>query len=291
MRSRFGGWPSIGIEPLAGLVQPRQRLQQTHRVRHLRAVEDLLGRAVLDHVAAVHHEHVLARLGHDAEVVGDQDDRRAQPLLHLVHQLDDLRLDRHVERGRRLVGDQHGGIARERHRDHHALAHAAGELVRIVAQRASRRPGSAPAAASRRPCRARLSCCSPRCSRTASAICSPTVSTGFSEVIGSWKIIAMSLPRIFRISASLFSSRFSPLKRILPRSIAPGLRDQPHDRERGDRLAGTRLADDAERRARLDREREPVDGATTPSSVLNVVLRSWTSSSAKRELALNSRQD
>ena len=32
--------------------------------------------------------------------------------------------------------------------------------------------------------------------RTASAIWSPTVSTGLSEVIGSWKIIAMRLPRM-----------------------------------------------------------------------------------------------
>src|SRR5438552_4781161 len=47
------------------------------------------------------------------------------------------------------------------------------------------------AIASRRPRRS--------CRRTASAICSPTVNTGFSEVIGSWKIIAISLPRIFGI--------------------------------------------------------------------------------------------
>src|SRR5579872_1034027 len=61
-----------------------------------------------------------------------------------------------------------------------------------------------------------------RCSCTASAICSPTVSTGLSEVIGSWKIIAMSLPRIFRISDSLFFSRLSPLKLISPPSKRPG---------------------------------------------------------------------
>ena len=37
-----------------------------------------------------------------------------------------------VESGRRLVGDQEIGVVDERHRDHHALTHAAGELVRIV---------------------------------------------------------------------------------------------------------------------------------------------------------------
>ena len=45
-------------------------------------------------------------LGDHAEVVGDQDDRRAELALQLAHQVEDLRLDRDVERGGRLVGDQ-----------------------------------------------------------------------------------------------------------------------------------------------------------------------------------------
>ena len=51
--------------------------------------------------------------------------------LQLFQQLEDLRLDGHVERRRRLVGDQHVGIVGERHGDHDALPLAAGELVRI----------------------------------------------------------------------------------------------------------------------------------------------------------------
>ena len=43
-----------------------------------------------------------------------------------------LRLDHDVERGRGLVGDDDGRAAGERHRDHHALLLAAGELVRVV---------------------------------------------------------------------------------------------------------------------------------------------------------------
>ena len=52
--------------------------------------------------------------------------------LQLAHQVEDLRLDRHVERGGRLVGDQQLRVAGQRHRDHHALPHAAGQLVRIL---------------------------------------------------------------------------------------------------------------------------------------------------------------
>ena len=56
-------------------------------------------------------------------------------LLKLADQLEDLRLDGDVERGGRFVGDQQLRAAGERHRDHHALAQAAGELVRIGSTR------------------------------------------------------------------------------------------------------------------------------------------------------------
>ena len=62
----------------------------------------------------------------------DQHDRRAESLADVAHQVEDARLDRHVERRRRLVRDEHLRVAGERHRDHHALTHAAGELVRVL---------------------------------------------------------------------------------------------------------------------------------------------------------------
>ena len=51
--------------------------------------------------------------------------------LQLAHQVEDLGLDRDVEGGRRLVGDQQLGLGGERHGDHHPLRLAAGELVRV----------------------------------------------------------------------------------------------------------------------------------------------------------------
>ena len=68
-------------------------------------------------------------------------------LLQVAHQVEDLRLDGHVERGGGLVGDQQLGVAGQRHRDHRALPHAAGELVRVVVDPLGRlrdaRPGRA----------------------------------------------------------------------------------------------------------------------------------------------------
>ena len=57
---------------------------------------------------------------------------------NLLAQLDqlgqDLPLHHHVERRGRLVHDDDLRLEGERHRDHHALAHAAGELVRVGVQ-------------------------------------------------------------------------------------------------------------------------------------------------------------
>ena len=70
-------------------------------------------------------------LGDHAEIVRDQQHAHAQIALQVGEQLEDLRLNGHVERGGRLVGDQQLGLAGERDGDHHALAHAARQLVRI----------------------------------------------------------------------------------------------------------------------------------------------------------------
>ena len=67
------------------------------------------------------------------EVVCDEHERQAEAVRQPRQQLEDLRLHHHVERRRRLVGEQDRRVAGERHRDRCALAHAAGELVREVA--------------------------------------------------------------------------------------------------------------------------------------------------------------
>ena len=65
---------------------------------------------------------------------------RSNSLLELLEQVDDLRLDRDVERRDRLVGDDEVGVERERARDADALALAARELVRVARRRVGRQP-------------------------------------------------------------------------------------------------------------------------------------------------------
>ena len=62
----------------------------------------------------------------------DQHHRGAALGGEALQQRDDLRLDRDVERGGRLIGDQQARLGGERERDDYALTHAARKLVRIV---------------------------------------------------------------------------------------------------------------------------------------------------------------
>ncbi len=105
--------------------------EQAPGVGVLGVVEDLVERSLLDDPPRVHHQHPVGDLGDDAEVVGDEDRRQAALAVEPLEQGQDLRLDGDVERRRRLVGDQHLGLERQRHRDHRPLAHAAGEFVRV----------------------------------------------------------------------------------------------------------------------------------------------------------------
>ena len=77
----------------------------------LRVVEDLLLVALLDDPARVHDQNPVGDVRDDAEVVGDENDSRPELSLQVLDQLENLSLDRHVERGRRLVGDQQVRVA------------------------------------------------------------------------------------------------------------------------------------------------------------------------------------
>src|SRR6202022_1934142 len=106
--------------------------QQRPGVRMLRALENLLHRALFHDLTRVHHDDALADPGDHSEVVGDQHDRGRQLAVEVTQELDDLCLHGHVKRSGGLVGDQHLRLVGQAHGDHHALPHPAAELVRVV---------------------------------------------------------------------------------------------------------------------------------------------------------------
>ena len=117
------------------------------------------------------------------------------------------------------------------------------------------------------------------CSSSASVIWRPMVSTGLSEVMGSWKIMAILLPRTLRISSSLSLSRSRPVKEHLA----------AHDLARG--LGMRRMTDSTltllpqplsptmpSVSPSFTKNETPSTALTTPSCVKNWVLSPFTSS-------------
>ena len=111
--------------------QRRRAAQEGVGIGVERGGEEIAHRRVLDDLAGIHDVDAPAHLGDDAEVMGDEQQRDAVFFHELAQQVEDLRLDRRVERRRRLVGDHETGPAGDGHGDQHTLPHAAAELKRV----------------------------------------------------------------------------------------------------------------------------------------------------------------
>ena len=88
-------------------------------------MEYSLGRALLDQAGGVHHDDAVGVARNHAEIVRDDDERNVERARQILHQLEDLRLNGHVERGGRFVRNDQLRIAGKPDRDHHTLAHTA----------------------------------------------------------------------------------------------------------------------------------------------------------------------
>ena len=112
--------------------QIREALKVNRGITGEAAREEALGRCLLDDLTRVHHVHAVGDVGDDPHVVRDEEDRQPSFRLQFFEEFEDLRLDRHVERRRRLVADQHFRLAGQHHRDDRPLPHSTGELVRVL---------------------------------------------------------------------------------------------------------------------------------------------------------------
>src|SRR5215510_11209028 len=126
------GLAADGIERLLA-AELRHRADQGARVGMLGGVEELAYRRLLDDLARVHDGHPVAHLRDDPEVVRHEDQGHAGLALDVLQEVQVLRLDRHVEVGRGLVGDDQARAAGQRDGADDALPHAAAHLMRILA--------------------------------------------------------------------------------------------------------------------------------------------------------------
>ena len=195
--------------------------------------------------------------------------------LQLVEQRQDLRLDGDVQRGGRLVADQQ--LAAGRPAPWRSSRAGAGRPTAGAdrRRRGARARGCRCAPAARWRARAPAFGRSASCSSSTSPIWLPTVYSGFSAVIGSWKIMPMRAPRMPRISRSLLAHQVLAVE--ADRAAGGGRIDQPQHRQRGDRLARARFADQREllarRRSLNDTSSTTVRGAEAHAQVLDLEQR------------------
>ena len=111
-----------------------QRAKETARIGMGRIAEDGANAAGFHEAAGIEHANAVADARNGAKVVGDEQDRGAELAAQVTHQFEDRGLDRHVEPRCRLVHDEQRGFGHQRHGDDDALLLAAGEFVRIARQ-------------------------------------------------------------------------------------------------------------------------------------------------------------
>ncbi len=106
----------------------RNRRQQLPGVLVLRAGEHLVGIALLDDPALVHHRHPMRQVLDHRQVVADEQVRQSELVLQIQQQVHDAGLDGHIERRHRFVECEDLRVQRQRPCDTDALLLAAGEL-------------------------------------------------------------------------------------------------------------------------------------------------------------------
>ena len=146
-----GGAPAIADERLlVGRLRMRQRVEQRARVRVPRPLQHVLASGRTRRRGPRRRSRRRSAIDDSTPrscVIRTTDELVLSP--QPVEQAEDPGLDGHVERGRRLVGDQQLRPAGERDRDRDPLAHPARELVRVRVQRRAAGPGSGPRRAAR----------------------------------------------------------------------------------------------------------------------------------------------
>src|SRR5919112_778631 len=242
----------------AARVAARDRADEAGRVGMKRPLDDVDDGPCLHDAAGVHDRDAVGEPSDDREVVGDPQQRGAGLGRELLHLGQDLRLDGHVERRRRLVRDEDGRAVQERDGDGNALAHPARELVRVSAE-ALLRGGNADV---RERARGTL----------------PRGLVGYrlmrADRLDHLRVDAQDrVERRHRILEDHGEALAAHPPQLLlrppdePFALDPdrseydptGRVDQAEDRQAGDRLARARLADEPEHRAPRDVERDAVD--------------------------------
>ena len=101
-----------------------------------RLPQNLIGRTKLNDFAEIHHRYPIGNVFYDGKIVRNKKQRQIHFAANFREKIDDLRLDRNVERRDGLIRHNQFWFDRQRARNRDALALAAGKFVRIFFHRA-----------------------------------------------------------------------------------------------------------------------------------------------------------
>ncbi len=88
--------------------------------------------AALDNFPLVHDQHLIADVFHHPQMLGHVDIRDTLFFLQFQHQVNQLRAHRHIQRGKRLVGNDHFRSQNQRTRQTQTLFLAGSQHMRVV---------------------------------------------------------------------------------------------------------------------------------------------------------------
>ena len=116
---------------LSELLQSRYGIEELARIGVLGIGQGLVFRYRFDDPAAQHNDDAWRDEIHKLQIVPYEDDGKAQLLLQVQQQVDNLRLDRDIERADRLIRDQDLRFGGQGARDANPLALSSGKCRRV----------------------------------------------------------------------------------------------------------------------------------------------------------------
>ena len=100
----------------------------------LRVAENVIDLPRFHDLSVIHNHDFISHVGNHPEIVGNHQDRHPELLLHRLDQLEDLRLNGHIQSCRGFVRDQEIRLAGQGHCNHDPLAHPARKLMGKAAE-------------------------------------------------------------------------------------------------------------------------------------------------------------
>ncbi len=139
---RAGDFPLDRVITGTANIKSRDLRQQGLGIRVIGTRKQVIDRCGLDHTAQVHHDHAVAEVLDHAQVMADKQIGQPQFVAQVHEQVENLRLNRHIQRRHRLVAHQQFRLHRQRTGNADALTLTAAELMRIALAQLRAEPGT-----------------------------------------------------------------------------------------------------------------------------------------------------